>query len=469
VRTLLVLAAFAAATLLALNNVVFAAALFLWNDIFRPLEFARATGLFPAALYVLGILLASFLLNWFRGRVTPRVGLYFLCLAGLILWLLVTTVMSAFPATAWEQFITYLKYLLPLLVIHNCLRTRRDVKILAFVLCSSVAVWSCQAGLHCLIKGPNPEIGIPGGQMTDRNDFAAAIVGTVPLLVYFALSYDWKFRRWVRLGMWAAVLLSVAAIVLSLSRGGSLGLAASILLYVVYVSKRKVRDGLILVAVAGITLLVLPESWWARMATIEIGAEQTEGSARERMQLMIGAWRASLDNPLFGLGPACWLEVAMAYAGDDHNPHSIYLVLTSETGFPGLAIFLAIVAVTYWRNNQVIRDALRRNDAEAVRLSSALLVSIFGLLASMTFLNRPFNEYLWAWISIANAVPEIYAWERRPGRGKTRKTARRRSGAGRLAGAAGTEAEKEKAPPAAPGPKLPADQAGAPNPEGAAT
>jgi O-antigen ligase len=151
------------------------------------------------------------------------------------------------------------------------------------------------------------------------------------------------------------------------------------------------------------------------MNTIKVGAEQTEGSAKQRMTLLIGAYHASLDHPVFGLGPGGWLEVAEAYTGDTHNPHNIYLVLSSETGIPGLLIYLIVVVFTAVRVSRVTRLALKRGDLEWARLGSALTTSIFGLLSAMTFLNRPFNEYLWGWMCIANALPAIYAREaRRP-------------------------------------------------------
>jgi hypothetical protein len=162
------------------------------------------------------------------------------------------------------------------------------------------------------------------------------------------------------------------------------------------------------------------------MNTINVGAEQTEGSAKQRMTLLIGAYHASLDHPLFGLGPGGWLEVAEAYTGDSHNPHNIYLVLSSETGIPGLCIYLFVVIFTYVRVSRMTAAALKRGDREWARLGSALITCIFGLLSAMTFLNRPFNEYLWAWLAIANAMPAISA---RDARRSARAAARGSAGA----------------------------------------
>lgn len=436
-RYLVVLLAYAAGAGLALRGFVFAAALFLWNDIFQPLEFAKNPGALPVAQFVTAVLLGTFLLDWFRGRVRPRTGPFLYLFAGMILWIGVTTALSSFHQVAVEEFIIYLKYLIPLVLIHVALSSQQQIRILCAVLAGSVGIWAMQAGVHTLVSGPSPDIGIPGGQMGDRNDFAAAMVGTIPILFYFMLSYRWRFKLPVRIGCALAIFLTLSAIILSLSRGASIGLAAQLVLFVGYVSKKKIRDFILICLACGIALMLLPQSWWDRMSTINVGSEQTEGSAKQRMTLLIGAYHASVDHPVFGLGPGGWLEVAEAYTGDNHNPHNIYLVLSSETGIPGLIIYLIVVIFTYLRVSRVIRLALKRGDLETARLGSALVTCIFGLLSAMTFLNRPFNEYLWAWVAIANALPAIYARESKGKRAGGGSLARGRGAAvrrGRWAG-----------------------------------
>jgi len=407
-RWLAVLLIYAVGSVLSLTGMVWASALFLWNDIFQPLEFARNPGALPVAYIVSFILLFAFLQMWVRGKVRPLGGVFLYAVIGLIVWLLIVTMASPFRHVTVEGFITLLKYLIPLVIIYTSTQNLRELRILSFVLASSVGIWGAQAGLHCLITGPNIFMGIPGGQMTDRNDFACAMVGTVPVLIYFAFSYSWRYRLLVRVIFGLMVFLTICAIVLSLSRGASLGLGASALLYSVYVSKKKIRDTFILALIGAITLVSLPQSWWDRMNTIEVGSDQSEGSARSRMNLIHGAIRCTQDNPIFGVGPGGWLEVAMAYTNDDHNPHSIYLVLSTETGLPGLGIFLLIMLITAWRVNKVIRLAVKRKQVEIARLGTAFLMAIIGLLAGMTFLNRPFNEYLWSWVCLANVLAELY-------------------------------------------------------------
>lgn len=410
-RLILIGLIYAGGTAFAWRSVAFAISLFLWTDIFQPLSFAKMAGAYPVAWYVLFVLLASVTINFLAGRLTFRLGSFFYAICGMILWLLVATIMSPFKEPAQVEFIRYLKYLLPLVLIYCSLQNTRQVEGVAAVLTGSVAIWAAQAGAHCIVHGTNIDLAIHGGQMTERNDFTAAIVGTLPLLAFFATSYQGRFKKMVRMGIWATAALSLAAIFFSLSRGASLGVATMMIFYIGLVSRKKFRDLAITVLGGGLLLLVLPSEWYDRMDTIQVGAEQTEGSAAQRMMLMQGALRATLDNPVFGLGPDGWLQVVHVYGDGVHNPHSIYLKLSSETGITGLVIYLAVIGMTFGRCVRGRRLALKNGDKRAWTFITAFMTCITGLLAAMTFLNYPFNEFLWAWICLANSFVTLYTLE----------------------------------------------------------
>ena len=287
-RLLLILGLFAVAGLFSLRAPVYAACLFLWNNIFQPLSFARSPAAFPAAQAVLAVLVGSYALHIARGKLKPRANWLILYSPVLLGWILVTALVSPIPH-AMEGFVEILKYLLPLFFISIGLRSIPDIKILSILLTLSVGVWSAQAGVHGLVKGVTRDMAIEGGQMTDNNDFMAATVSILPMLLYLAFSYRGKFKGWAKAGGLLIAALSVAAIVFSGSRGAALGLAASAMLYVALVSRKKLRDGLSLVAIVSVVLLFLPDAFWERMSTIRLGSEQTEGSAQERMHMMTAA------------------------------------------------------------------------------------------------------------------------------------------------------------------------------------
>jgi probable O-glycosylation ligase (exosortase A-associated) len=387
---------------------VAASCLFLWSDIFQPLEFVKMPGILPVAQIVFAVLVGAFLWHLMRGTFKPRLGKFFWAFCLLMGWILVCAAASPFPTEAWGGVIRYCKYFLPLLLIYASLGTRRDVIVFAAVLAASVGIWACQSGVYTLIHGPDIRISIPGGQMDERNDYTAGIVGTIPMTLFFAFGWLGRFRKVLRFGALGATFLMVTAIFLSLSRGSSLALIAMAAFYIVLISRKKIRDGLLGMVVLAVASTMIPESWYQRMQTIEIGGQQKEASALERVAAMTGAFHATLDRPITGWGPDGWLMVANLYSTIVANPHSIWLKISSETGIVGLAIYVGIIVFTYFRMMMLYNLAKRMRDRQAMLLSSCLITGILGYYAALTFLNAPFNEYLWAWICLAHAWVEIY-------------------------------------------------------------
>lgn len=464
-RLILVLLLFAVAGFFSLRAPVFAACLFLWNNIFQPLSFARSPGAFPAAQLVLAVLAGAYTLHMAKGTLKPKANWLIWYSPVLLGWILVTALVSPIP-TAMDGFVEILKYLLPLLFISIGLRSINDIKILSIMLTLSVGVWSAQAGVHGLVKGVSKDMAIAGGQMTDNNDFMAATVSIIPMLVYLAFSYRGKFRRWAKSGGLLIAGLSVAAIVFSQSRGAALGLAASAMLYVGMVSKRKLRDGLGIFVIIGVVLLLLPDAFWDRMSTIKLSSEQTEGSAQERMHMMTAAFRAVVDKPIFGVGPDCWLAVAYQYSGLHFDPHNIWLKLTAEIGIPGLILYLIALGATIGQLFKVRRLAAGRRDAESGNLATTLIMVIIGFIMPSTFLSHPFSEWLWAWLGLANALPVVYREKvaREIRLAKAAETARPGRSAARPGSAAASASTADA--PAAPAPiDPPRTKAGGPVPE----
>jgi O-antigen ligase len=111
---------------------------------------------------------------------------------------------------------------------------------------------------------------------------------------------------------------------------------------------------------------------------------------------MHAAWLGSLDHPIFGMGPYCWLDGYAEYIHDRHNPHNVWMKSSVETGFVGLGLFLTVIGAVCVNLKRVSSRALSIGDKRASALALALLASIVGICAALTFLSQPYWEFLWA-------------------------------------------------------------------------
>jgi len=401
---LLVLFCFAAGITVGLRYAVFASCFFIWNDIFRPSEWARYYGILNPDIFMpvhitTGVLfLAIFLRKWERRwnvaatAILLSVGWFYICgMAG------------QYSDIAIERAHTSAKYLIPLAFISATLCTRKSQLWFLFTLAASVGIWLANHGLLVVLRQETmTTMSIPGGQMSDRNDFLVAGTACIPLLVYVGWHYDWRWKKWVRLAAKIAALLSCAALFMSLSRGAAVGFVA-LLGWYSFLTGRFFKRSAIGAVIAVIVVLLLPNVVWERLSTIQIGTEQTESSARNRVEHMLTAVKVTLDYPLTGVGGNNFPPVSLRYSAFDAEPHSLWLKCSSEYGLPMLAFFVLFVVLIFARLRSRARLARQLGDKQGEALATTLSCALFGFLATGSFTSQFLSEYMWALIALIGA------------------------------------------------------------------
>jgi len=403
-RYITVLILFGIGTALAAQSFIWAACMFLWNNIFQPMGFAYSHDSLPVAKYVFWVLIISYIVNFARGILRPSMNLMIVMSTVFLAWLFVCTLYSPFQNVVWNEYMVIIKYTIPLMIISSGLTFYKDILLISATLMVSVGIWSSQGGVKGLLSGVTANMAIRYGQMSDNNDFMAAAVGILPMLLFFSMNYTGKYRIPVRGILYILSGLTMTAIVFSNSRGAVVGVLGLILFYLFVTSERKVRDTVILSVILIITSLLLPASFWERMGTIELSLDyQTEASATSRLHLMKSGIACIADHPIFGVGPNSWIYVSEQYSGLDSEPHSAYIKLAAESGLVGLGIFILFFGLTIWRL-LIHRKRLKYNhNDEQAKFSLALALVLIGLAITFAFLNHPYSEFLWAWLGISNA------------------------------------------------------------------
>jgi len=190
-------------------------------------------------------------------------------------------------------------------------------------------------------------------------------------------------------------------------------------------TRRRPRTVVAMAALMAAGLFAAPASFWQRMGGLAkatnvetIGQMDPEGSARERFAVMQTALRILSDHPMLGVGLGAYQRVNAEYSPSigRKDTHNTYLNVATETGIPGLLIFLAAVGSVFWFARDAgsglvkRRGAVRDPDAERVYwLRSALagyfVAAVFGSYAriSITYL---FISLVW---TAARAVRAAHA------------------------------------------------------------
>ncbi len=191
------------------------------------------------------------------------------------------------------------------------------------------------------------------------NSLAAYLVIALPIMVVFGSAMP----RWIA---WVGVVAVVAALGLTLSRGGYFGALVSMVVFWICIGRPGLSRRGIELAVVGVlgALLVIavvpairtPVQRIAERAVL--GAALDESSTASHLDLWAVGIRVALDNPILGVGPEIYPSLFPEYRDRvlsparaaimarfrPESPHNVPIAVADAAGVPALVAYLALVA-----------------------------------------------------------------------------------------------------------------------------
>jgi O-antigen ligase len=234
-------------------------------------------------------------------------------------------------------------------------------------------------------------LAVGGGTLTNPNDLAAYILTSLPFCVY-AL---YRARSWRKLFWVLAVLASLNYVSKTGSRGALLAIAvASIYVFFKSSMGQKALMGAAVAAAMLAAPIVVPKHIYMRYMTIFSSGARTR-AARSR-GIDAGQARSfeksvdvTLQNPIFGVGPGMFPLAAFGTM-KAHVSHNMYTQLSSETGIPGLLMYLTALGFCFYSTGKLLKrtkkdpaltDIYRAAFTVRIALMLYMIVSFFGSVA----------------------------------------------------------------------------------------
>ncbi|TMB37183.1 MAG: polymerase [Deltaproteobacteria bacterium] len=249
------------------------------------------------------------------------------------------------------------------------------------------------------------------GVLADPNHDAMALVAAVPLLLYLVTVGD---RYWKRIVALAGVPVLLMGIIATHSRGGSLGLAAAVVVWAL-TSKRKLIAGTLAVLAAAGVFLWAPASFWARNETI--ASYEEDLSVQDRLMAWQVAERIFKERPLLGVGESAFLAAWTHYApieygdGQRYVAHNLQLEVLGDLGVVGLLGMLVFLGCSLW-------SAFRARNGEMANEARAVFAALVGYLVCQQFSGYALSWFTYALCAFA-ACCEHWAPLRRVTEGQT--------------------------------------------------
>ncbi len=236
------------------------------------------------------------------------------------------------------------------------------------------------------------------GRMTasgtyDPNDIAMLFVIALPIVYFFMSS-----RKGVaKVILFGTLLTLLFAFILTVSRGGFLGL---IVIALLILFKDKGRSWAVKISVLSMLTLAFvqfaPDTYWDRMKTITSEDDYNLTADYGRKQLWLRGLGLMLDNPVTGVGAGAFMT-GLGYSFGDTGgkwltAHNAFVQVGAELGVGGFVLFIMLI-VTSLRLLRRLRKKYSSSPGEFKNhlwLTTALEVSLWGYVATAMFLSAAY-------------------------------------------------------------------------------
>ena len=297
------------------------------------------------------------------------------------------------------------------LIVFTAVRTPRQFMFIvgAYVLGSAVA-----AG-YGLLNPPEDvayyDVSRVSGTVGDPNELAGVLVGGTILSAGLAMT----LRGFPLLRVSAAVasVLCAGGIFLSLSRGGLVALAFSLVAAIFVAGRWRYQAiGLaVLMAVGAFT-------YFSFYASEDASDRVTRfGRGTGRADIWTVGWRMVEAHPVRGVGAGNFQTASIHFLLEPGSikrdefivdtpkvAHNTYLQVLSELGAVGLALFVSILAFSLLSILRAARIFEKLGDQDMELMARALLVAICGTLAADFFISEEYSKQLWLLLGLGPAV-----------------------------------------------------------------
>ena len=389
-RDLLIFAIVVVGCIAALRRPWIGIMLWTWLSVMNPHRYAYGFS-YAAPLALMAALSVLIGLLMTKDRDSPFKGSPITIFVIFMMWMTISWLQGLDVSGDYEQWKKVMKIDVMLIVALMILRTKQHIFALMWVCAGSIALLGIKGGAFTILTGGSYHVwGPPGSFIGGNNEFALALVMTIPLLRF--LQTQLQPRLW-KLAMTGSMILCAAAALGSQSRGALLAIAAmTVTLWWRAKNKFSLAIGLALVAIPLIAFM--PDSWVNRMNTIQTYEE--DRSAMGRISAWWTAWNIALKYPAgVGFDPATPELFARfsPYPDFVHAAHSIYFQIMGNHGFIGLFMFVLIWTLTWRMANRIRGDKnLPANAQWAIELASMCQVSLVGFAVGGAFLSLAYFD-----------------------------------------------------------------------------
>ena len=341
-----------------------------------------------------------------KERKLPKADATIVVVGVFFVWMTFNSLLLAYsPVNAWNMWDRVWKTLALAFLVWASANNKVRIHALVWVVVVCLLYYGAKGGILSILSGGTKKITGPyDSAITDNNNFAVALLMTLPLINYLRMQSE---KLYLRMGLSVGFVVSLLAVVSSYSRGAFLALGA--LAIVAWTrSRNKITYLIAAAAMAYPIYKFMPAAYFDRINTLN----DVDGDAS--FQGRVTAWRVAYsyarDHFPFGSGLDGTQEAGIyfQYAPGEtfHVAHSIYFQVLGDSGFVGLGLFLTLIILALL-NCSRIRKATR-NQPEllwARDLATMIQLSLIAYCVGGAALSLAYYDMFYIWILL---LPPIW-------------------------------------------------------------
>jgi len=375
----------------------------------RPEDFIPGMAAIPVGKISGGLALAGLILSW--GRLKGKMPLAIKLVLVLLVHMCIAIPFAFWRGGAYDVVVNqFSKAAMVALLISMIVSSIGELRRLLWVQATAVSVMT----IASIIVHPASPAGNSarlwglGGVFSNPNDFAINIAINFPLCLAFFLGTKGVLKKLI----WGVALLFLLyGVIATYSRSGLIAMLICFIICVWVFGIRGKRPQVIVAAIAvlfvGVGVAVSTPRYVVRLSTLiqggDVQGSMDHGSLDARRELLMESIRVTMHHPLFGVGPGNF----QAYTQSWHVTHNTYTELSSETGLPGLGLFLAILLLTFRSLKQVSETEAYKKDPQIQLFASALRAGLTAYIVGAAFASTSYTLFPYFMVAYVAALYKI--------------------------------------------------------------
>jgi O-antigen ligase len=226
----------------------------------------------------------------------------------------------------------------------------------------------------------------------DPNDIAMLFVISIPLIYFFIV----KQKGLAKLILFGSLLTVLFAFILTVSRGGFVGIIAIATLIFFMDKYRSWAAKIMVMAVLAVAFVQFaPDAYWERIKTISDQTDYNIQSEYGRKTIWLRGLGLMMENPVTGVGAGAFTTAMGHTYGQDvsgfrwQTAHNAFIQIGAELGVAGLVLFIVLILSSILSLRRLRAKYAQRPGVfqEHLWLTTALQISLVGYVATAMFLS----------------------------------------------------------------------------------